>query len=79
MKPIKVKENSKFNTLKLPKKYKRITTTRRLVQEGTWQKHCVTTYDEEINKDKCAIYSLLEDGNRYTIEIRKHRNKFICR
>ncbi|MCL2840332.1 MAG: PcfJ domain-containing protein [Defluviitaleaceae bacterium] len=78
LKPLKIPANSKFNSLKLPKKYVRIITVKRLKQEGIWQKHCVASYDKRINVDRCAIYSLLHDDDRYTIEIRKHQNQFKC-
>ncbi|MCL2400972.1 MAG: PcfJ domain-containing protein [Defluviitaleaceae bacterium] len=79
MKKLTIPKNSKFNALKLPAEYERITTKKRLLQEGMWQRHCVVSYDKFINADKCAIYSKVYNGIRYTIEIRIERNKYKCR
>ena len=42
---------------------------KRIIKEGTDMHHCVASYAEKINKDKCAIYSFVyKDKKRYTIE-----------
>ena len=48
-----------------------ITTVDRLVHEGAIQHHCVGSYANSINSGHCLIYSILYDGNRYTLEVNK--------
>ncbi|MCJ8341640.1 MAG: PcfJ domain-containing protein [Cetobacterium sp.] len=73
---IKIKKNSKFKNLKLSYEFEKIKTKKRLIQETREQKHCVWSYAEDINKDKCMIYSTIFEGNRYTLEIRINRKKY---
>jgi len=48
-----------------------ITTVDRLVHEGAIQHHCVGSYANSINAGRCLIYSILYDGNRYTLEVNR--------
>lgn len=73
---IKIKKNSKFKNLKMSYEFEKIKTKKRLIQETREQKHCVWSYAEDINKDKCMIYSTIFEGNRYTLEIRINRKKY---
>lgn len=73
---VKIPKNSVFNNVKLPENFERIKTKNRLLMETHMQKHCVASYAELINKDKCSIYSTVYNNKRYTIEIRKRRKKF---
>lgn len=75
-KKLKIPKNSKFNKLKLSPDFKRITTTKKLIEESIVQKNCVSSYLDTINKDNCAIYSLMLNEKRYTVEIRKKYKKF---
>lgn len=72
IKGMKVPKKSKFNKLRkmLPNDFEWIKNKQRIVQEGNNMDHCVATYAEKVNKDKCAIYSLLYKPTniRYTIE-----------
>lgn len=52
-----VPKNSRFKDLKLPSEFEYITTKKRLVKETAVQHHCVWSYTNSINKDRCAIYS----------------------
>lgn len=54
----------------------RIEDRNRLLAESEMQQHCVKTYAASINKGLCCIYSFLdeEDGRRYTLEVRRHKN-----
>ena len=74
---IKIKKDSKFKNLKLSEEFEKITTKKRLIQETRQQKHCVWSYGKEINNDNCMIYSTIFNRKRYTLEIRKKRNKYI--
>lgn len=74
---IKIKKNSKFRNLKLDEEFEKITTKKRLIQETRQQKHCVWSYGKDINNDNCMIYSTIFNEKRYTLEIRKKRNKYI--
>lgn len=76
---IKIPKNSKFKQLRklLPKEeFEQIKSRQRIVKEGVWQHNCVASYAERINKDQCAIYSYVNQGNgkRYTLEFRVSRN-----
>lgn len=77
---IAISANSGFMKLRtmLPEKeFEWITTKRRIIAEGNSMHHCVATYADKINKDKCAIYSYAEPktGKRYTIEFGKFRGE----
>lgn len=68
---IKIPQNSVFNQLRkqLPDDFEWIKNRKRIIKEGTDMHHCVASYAEKINKDKCAIYSFVyKDKKRYTIE-----------
>lgn len=47
-----------------------IKSAERLNLESTILHHCVHSYKRSINNGSCAIYSLLFDGERYTLEVR---------
>lgn len=69
MPEIKIPKRYSFKKLKLPEKYELITTKERLYAETTMNCNCVWSYADKINDGDCAIYSVVENGNRYTIEI----------
>lgn len=74
---MKIKKDSKFKNLKLPKDCVRLTTTRQMVMEGNFQHNCVATYISKVNEDKCSIWSQRKpDGTRNTIEIGIERGKY---
>jgi hypothetical protein len=78
---IKIPKNSVFNELRklLPQEFEWIKTRQRIVEEGYNMCHCVATYADDINKDRCAIYSYISGGERYTLEFTKRRNKYMLR
>lgn len=41
----------------------------RLTLEGSRQRHCVASYDEQIKSGTCAIASMIEGGTRWTVEL----------
>jgi hypothetical protein len=65
---VKIPKDSRFNGLReiLPKEFEWIKSRKRLMQEANMQKHCVWSYAESISKDKCAIYSYLDNSGEYT-------------
>ena len=70
---IEIPEKSRFSDLRkiLPKEpFEWIASRRRIILEGEKMHHCVASYAEKINRDKCAIYSFIYPMNqkRYTIE-----------
>lgn len=67
---VSVPKNSVFYPLRelLPSDFEWIKGGKRLREEGIQMKHCVNVYYRNINDDRCAIYSLVMDGKRYTIE-----------
>lgn len=67
---VKVPENSCFNDLRrfLPEDFEWLKTKERLVSESEEMHHCVRTYGEKVSDDRCAIYSVIRDDKRYTIE-----------
>ena len=73
---LKIPKNSKFKNVNLPENFEHIKTKKRLILESQIQRHCVATYAYLINEDKCSIYSTIYKDKRYTIEIRKSRNKY---
>lgn len=73
---LKIPKNSKFKNVNLPENFEHIKTKKRLILESQIQRHCVASYAYLINKDKCSIYSTVYNNERYTIEIRKNRNKY---
>lgn len=72
---IVIPKNSKFIGLKkyLPKDFEKITSKKRIIKEGAQMHHCVASYAEKINQDACAIYSVLHNNKRYTLEFRKSK------
>ena len=53
-----------------------IKSRKRLISEAVVQHNCVWSYADDINRDKCAIYSLVYNEVRYTIEFRYQENKY---
>lgn len=78
---IKIKSNSRFNNLRklLPDDFEQIKTKRRIVEEGVKMHHCVASYASLVNSDTCAIYSLVYEDKRYTIEFRSNKKKYAVR
>ena len=78
---IQIPKNTKFKKLRkiLPEdEFEWIKSKKRLIQETLIQDHCVWSYADLINSDKCAIYSFIykDDNKRYTIEFRENKSKF---
>lgn len=80
---VKITKETKFKLLRkiLPPEFEWIKTRKRLIEETVMQHHCVWSYADKINKDKCQIYSYVdEDGKRYTLEfVIKRKNMFVCK
>jgi hypothetical protein len=78
MEEIKIPQKSKFNRLRtiLPQEFEWITQKKRLAEETQMQHNCVWSYSKKINRDKCAIYSYVENQKRYTIEFGARRGKY---
>ena len=70
-------KRSQFKQLILPKDFEEITTRQRLIKESRIQHHCVWSYASDINQDHCRIFSILYNGDRYTLEVRRKDNVFI--
>lgn len=51
---------------------------KRLLLEGILQKNCAYSYLETIDYGKCALFSIEEDGKRYTFEIIADENNKLC-
>ena len=51
---------------------------KRLLMEGILQKNCAYSYLETIDYGKCALFSLKENGKRYTFEIIADKNNKLC-
>lgn len=51
---------------------------KRLLLEGILQKNCTYSYFETIDYGKCALFSIEEDGKRYTFEIIADENNKLC-
>lgn len=74
---MKIKKDSKFKNLKLPKDCTKLTTTKQMVMEGDFQHNCVATYINKVNADECSIWSQRKpDGTRNTIEIKIKQGKY---
>ena len=80
-----IPRNSQFNQLRklLPDdQFEWICDGERLYDEGLDMGHCVNSYNDYINRDVCAIYSLVYDNKehplekpvRVTIEFRKRKS-----
>lgn len=67
---LKIPKNSIYKPLRkmLPKEFEWIKNKKRLITEGQIQKHCVAGYADKIKKDHCAIYSIIYNKIRYTLE-----------
>ena len=61
-------------TTNLPKEFRWIKTRRAIVEEGYYMHHCVASYADKVNADRCAIYHLEYEDRSYTIEFCKKRN-----
>ena len=74
---VSVPKDSVFYPLRelLPSDFEWIKGGKRLREEGIQMKHCVNMYYWYINDDRCAIYSLVRDGKRYTMEFVTIGNK----
>ena len=57
-------------------RYEIISKAERLALEGKIQHNCVYSYLESIERGDCLICSIVDDGKRFTIEIRKTKTKF---
>lgn len=74
---MRIKKDSKFKNLKLPKDCTKLTTTKQMVMEGDFQHNCVATYINKVNADECSIWSQRKpDGTRNTIEIKIKQGKY---
>lgn len=78
---IQIPKNTKFKKLRkiLPEdEFEWIKSKKRLIQETLIQDHCVWSYADLINSDKCAIYSFIykDDNKRYTVEFSENKGKF---
>ena len=51
--------------------YELIDDKERLIQESIEMNHCVATYANKINTGGCGIFSIMYEGNRYTLEVGK--------
>lgn len=51
--------------------YELIDDKERLIQESLEMGHCVATYANKINSGQCGIFSIIYEGNRYTLELCK--------
>ncbi len=65
-----------MSCLKLPSDIKMLTTKQEMVEEGVINHNCVASYIKNVNANRCFICSLRRDNERYTIEIRRSKNKF---
>ena len=74
---IKILKDSRFKKLKLPKDFEEIKTKNRIVEESRIQHHCVWSYADKINRDQCRIYSIVREGERYTLEVVRRKGKFV--
>jgi hypothetical protein len=62
----------------MPEEFEWIRTKRRLIKEKEMQHHCVASYADDINNDRCAIYSFiyLPEEMRYTLEFIKQGSEY---
>lgn len=74
---VDIKKDNVFLKLNMPQNIKRLKTKKDFMIEGDCQRHCVFTYIPLVNRGESMIYTMLEDGKRYTIEIRKNKKGFI--
>lgn len=73
---VRLNKDNPFLRLKLPSDIKMLTTKQEMVEEGVINHNCVASYIENVNANRCFICSLRRDNERYTIEIRRSKNKF---
>lgn len=59
-------------------RYHLITTEEELSYEGAVQHNCVRTYLNDIESGRCGIFTLTEDGKRYTIEVNYSHGRYSC-
>ena len=71
------KEIWKFKNLFLGSEFEELKTRRRLVEESLIQNNYCWHYVNAINRNKSRIFSTIYQNNRYTLEIRKSKNKFM--
>lgn len=74
---VDIKKDNIFLKLNIPKHIKRLKTKKDFMIEGDCQRHCVFSYIPLVNRGESMIYTMLEDGKRYTIEIRKNKKGFV--
>ena len=67
---VSVPKDTVFKKLRkiLPTEFEWIKTRKRLNKESLMMGHCVWSYGDEINKDKCAIYSFIDEEGKYSTE-----------
>lgn len=78
---VKISKETKFKPLRkiLPPEFEWIKTRKRLINETLMQHHCVWSYADKINKDKCQIYSYIDENKkRYTLEFVIRKGKYVC-
>ncbi|MFR5263793.1 hypothetical protein [Clostridium sp.] len=66
-----------FTNLFLGSEFEELKTRRRLVEESLIQNNYCWHYVNAINRNKSRIFSTIYQNNRYTLEIRKSKNKFM--
>lgn len=73
-----ISKNSKYISLSenLPECFEWIRTRQRIIAEGQLMRHCVASYADKVNNDRCAIYHLYFDGKNYTIEFCINNGKY---
>lgn len=80
-----IPEDSKFNNLKLPFIYKRITNEHDLVELVCYRNDSISfnqggildIYATDINNDEMAVYKFFENKKRYILIITLEKNKFV--
>lgn len=73
---IRIRKDTKFKNLNLGPDFELISTRKRILKETEIQKHCVWSRADDINKDRCMIYSTIYENSRYTVDIRKNNGNF---
>ena len=74
-KKLKIAPHFKALAKRLPKSFELINQEARLQKEGLVQNNCVYSYKETINNGMIAIFSLLYENQRYTLEISYNKRK----
>lgn len=75
VKKIVIPKDSIFNKLNLPEEFQRIKTKKALIEESIINENCVASYDDRINRDRCAIFTRTYKNKKYTIEIIQKKQK----